>query len=295
LRDFLLDVGAANRATTTVEFYRIKCSIFITYLKTQGIHDTDEIQPIHIRGFLAELAKKHSPGGVHAFWRGIRAFIRFMQREGILDDDPLRNVRAPSVDRELLEPLSLEVLDKLLATCEKSERGLRDRAILLTLLDTGLRASEALRLNLGDLDLSDGAVLVRKSKSRRPRTVFVGRQTRRAIAAYLRTRPDASENDPLWLACRTDGETVRLAYAGLVALVRRRAKRAGVEPPSLHSFRRTFALTMLRGGADVVSLSRLMGHADLSVLTRYLKQQAEDLARVHEQCSPVDRLRRQSP
>ena len=88
---------------------------------------------------------------------------------------------------------------------------------------------------------------------------------------------------------QTFAEAAGLAYLGLRSLVLRRARGAGLEPPALHSFRRGFALEMLRAGADLLSLQRLMGHADLSLLKRYAKQNADDLRAVHALASPVDR------
>jgi len=161
---------------------------------------------------------------------------------------------------------------------------------MLALLDTGLRANEATGLNVGDLDLTDGAITVRRSKSRKSRTVFVGRRARKILATYLRQRGDPGPNEPLWLAYSTTGERGRLAYSSLRDIVRRRAKAAGVAAPTLHSFRRGFAILMLRAGADAVTLSRMMGHGSLPVLMRYLKQERVDLGQVHGTCSPVDRL-----
>lgn len=82
----------------------------------------------------------------------------------------------------------------------------------------------------------------------------------------------------------------RLTYSGLRQVMRRRAIAAGVPVPSLHSFRRAFALACLRGGMDVYSLQRLMGHADLTVLRRYLLQTEGDLQVAHAKSGPVDRL-----
>jgi integrase/recombinase XerD len=141
---------------------------------------------------------------------------------------------------------------------------------------------------VGDIDLSDGSIMVRRSKGRKGRIVFAGRQACRAIAAYLRTRQDANPLAPLWLAYHAGGQLTRLTYNGLREMVRRRSRQANVKAPSLHSFRRAFALTMLRNGADVVSLSRLMGHGSLPVLQRYLKQIKDDLGAVHGRYSPVD-------
>lgn len=105
----------------------------------------------------------------------------------------------------------------------------------------------------------------------------------RELMRYLRGRP---QSGPLF--CTDAGR--RLTYWGLRQIIRRRAEAAGVKSPSLHSFRRAFALLSLRAGIDIYSLQRLMGHADLTVLRRYLAQTEQDLKSAHEKASPVDRL-----
>lgn len=290
LRDFALDVRAAGRTEATIEFYREKLGRFLAFLRTHSVTDPAGITPTILRAFLVELSQERTPGGVHAHWRAVRAFVRFLVREEAIERNPLDKVRSPRVDQELLEPVQAETVKALLATCDKSELGLRDKAIILTLLDTGLRSGELVALNCADVDLNDGSVAVRKAKSRKGRIVFIGRQARRAVAAYLRSRNDTGPLSPLWMAHHSDGERVRLSYHGLRDMVMRRAKLAQVQTPSLHSFRRGFALTMLRNGADVMSLSRLMGHGSLPVLQRYLRQVKEDLGAVHERYSPADTL-----
>lgn len=290
LRDFLIDVRAANRSEATIGFYREKLQRFITFLQDQSVAEAEQIKPAHIRTFLIELSQERSAGGVHAHWRALRAFVRFLVREEAIERNPLDKVRSPKVDEELLEPVQVETVQALLATCDKSETGLRDKAIILALLDTGLRANEIAGLNIGDVDLGDGSIMVRRTKNRKGRIVFAGRQARKAIAAHLRTRESTAPKQPLWLAYHTDGERSRLKYSGLREIMRRRAKLAGVNTPSLHSFRRGFAISMLRNGADIVSLSRLMGHGSLPVLQRYLKQIKEDLGEVHAVHSPADNL-----
>jgi len=287
---FLLDAQVAGRSQATIEFYEQKLRPFLAYLDSQQITVPEQIAADHVRGFLAGLAPAQTQGGVHAYWRALRAYIRFLVREGVIIQTPLLRMRAPHVDERPLDPVSESVVQALLSTCDRSVLGLRDRALLLTLLDTGLRAGELLALNLDDLDTAEGRVTVRRSKNGHPRTVFVGRQTNRALAAWLRQRPILPGQEALWLAYHSDGTHTRLRYDGLRDMLKRRAARAGVESPSLHSFRRAFAVSMLRSGADVVSISRLMGHGSLPVLQRYLRQLPDDLRLVHAAHSPVDRL-----
>jgi integrase/recombinase XerD len=173
----------------------------------------------------------------------------------------------------------------MLGTCgRRTFAGDRDRALMLALLDTGCRASEFLALDLGDLDLHTGALTLRQTKGKRARTVFTGRTTLREVLRYLRHRADLAPSDPLWV--NRDGE--RLAYFGLTSVLRRRAKAAGIRTSLPHAFRRAFALASLRQGMDVVSLQRLLGHADLSVISRYVKQSRDDLQKSHAEHGPVD-------
>lgn len=284
LADFLLDVQAANRAIGTLQFYREKLTAFLAYLAEQGITTPQAITPQSIRSFLISLQPHHSTGGVHAYWRAMRAFMRFLLREDVLERNPLNRVRTPEVEQPILDPIAPEVMNALLGTCDTTTIGTRDKAILLTLLDTGLRAGELLRLTVADVDLNDGSITIHKSKSRKGRIVFISPFTRRALRRYLRNRTE--DNAALFLS----NSGAALTYDTLRAIITRRAKQAGVKPPALHSFRRTFALTMLRNGADVVTLSRLMGHGSLPVVQRYLKQLKDDLGNVHSKNSPVESI-----
>jgi len=171
---------------------------------------------------------------------------------------------------------------RMMAVCKNNFTGLRDKALMLFLLDTGVRASELCSINLEDVNPITGEVLVRSGKGRKPRTVFLGSKSRKALRNYLILKGDTSTG--LWV---TD-ENERLTYRGLKTMLRRRSKLAKVNTPQIHAFRRWFALTCLRNGMDVYSLQQLMGHADLQVLRRYLKQTSTDLREAHHRASPVD-------
>ena len=175
----------------------------------------------------------------------------------------------------------------MLKVCPRRQfTGDRDRAMILALLESGCRRGEFLDLNIGDVNVTTGAVLVRKGKGGKPRTVVFGAKCRRRVTAYLRHRASVGDCDPLW---GTRAGT-RLTPNGLSEILRRRARKAGVEVPSVHASRRSFALAMLRNGADIMSLQRLMGHSNLSVLRRYLAQTEDNLRKAHERAGPVDNL-----
>lgn len=284
---FLIDRKAQNLSDGTLEFYRKKLILLADFAETQAITQISQLTPDVLRRWLMWLETKgHNPGGIHACYRTLRTFARwYWQETDQPGNPPTAKVKAPRVSIEPLQPIELDQVQALIKTCDKTITGLRDRAIFLALLDTGMRAGELLALDLDDMELTTGATLIRQSKSRKPRTVYLSQPTRRAIRAYLKMRTD--DYAALWVT-----DQGRLTYWGLRTMLERRSSMASIEGVSLHSFRRAFALTMLRNGCDIFSLQSLMGHADLQVLRRYLAQTNDDLRQAHAMGSPVDRLRK---
>ena len=285
LEAFLIDRKAQGLAQGTIGFYRLKLSHFADFCESQAITQISQIDPNTLRKFLMILAENgHNPGGIHAHYRTVRTFLNWWEDEIEPEGwkNPIRKVKAPKVGVEPLEPANFDNIKAMLKTCERDTlTGTRDRAILLALMDTGARAGELVGMSLIDLDLT-GAILIRQGKGKKPRTVFLGKKSRRAVRAYLRHRNDTCP--ALWVTI--NGE--RLTYWGLRQIIRRRADKAGVDTPSLHSFRRFFALECLRAGMDIFNLQRLMGHADLQVLRRYLAQTTQDTEQAHRHAGPVD-------
>jgi site-specific recombinase XerD len=109
-----------------------------------------------------------------------------------------------------------------------------------------------------------GEIIIHHGKGGKSRSVFIGKASRKSLRVYLKHRID--DHPALWIT--EEGE--RLEYGGLQGVLERRAMQAEIKAPTLHSFRRAFAINMLRAGVDVFSLQKLMGHADLQVLRRYL-------------------------
>ena len=278
--DFLSDCSARILSPRTVALYREKLS---HWRALWDITQTQDITPGHIRDGLNLLARTHNPGGVHVHYRVLRTFLRWCINEGILEVNPLQRIRPPKLVENPLPPLNLEHLKAMLGTCGHSWIDRRDKALLLFLLDSGVRASELCSLDISDLSLEDGVVTIRQGKGRKRRSVCIGHKTRHALLRYLRLRPD--QEGPLFVTQKGR----RFTYWILVKVIRRRAEKAGVPAPALHAFRRAFALASLRNGMDVYSLQRLMGHADLEVLRRYLALESSDLVRAHKEAGPVDR------
>ena len=282
---FLIDRKAQGMAKGTLYFYQKKLKLFIDFCEAQVITDIADITPSFLRNYMLYLEETgHNDGGRHACYRALKTFLYWWEEE--LEPqgwtNPIRKVKPPRLSISPLEPADLEDIKTMIDRCDNSFYGKRDKAILLSLLDTGTRAHEFLALNIDDFDYKTGEILIREGKGRKFRSVFLGKKSRRIVRVYLRTRRD--EGNSFWIT--KGGE--RLTYWGLREIIRRCATRAEVKIPTIHSFRRAFALNMLRAGVDIFSLQKLMGHADLQVLRRYLAQTTEDIAQAHRLGSPVD-------
>ena len=283
---FLMDRKAQNMAWGTLYFYKKKLEVFSKFCEAQEVKQITQIGPNLIRQYLFYLESKgHNAGGIHGYYRTLKTFLRWWENEvePVGWKNPIKKVKAPRVPFEPLEPVNIDDVKAMLDTCPRGALlGLRDEAIMLSLLDTGVRASELLSINLEDINLITGEILIKQGKGRKPRYVYLGSKTRKAVRAYITIRRDSLPN--LWVTKNQEP----LSYWGLKAMMRYRAKQANVSIPSIHAFRRWFALTCLRAGTDVFSLQELMGHSDLQVLRRYLKQTSADLIKAHKKASPVD-------
>jgi integrase/recombinase XerC/integrase/recombinase XerD len=287
--EFLVDRQARGLAKKTIQYYSDELRHLTRFLAHRNVESLQSLSTNHLRQYLLHLAERgRNEGGIHCAFRVCKTFLRWAWLEYDLDiPNPITRVNPPRIRREALPPLPLTDFKLMLDTCQRRTFiGDRDRGMLTTLLDTGCRASEFLALNLSDVDISSGAVIVKQGKGRKFRTVFLGARSRRDLLRYFRHRPNLEPSSPVWVT----GASTRLTYWGLRQVIRRRAVKAGVVTPSLHSFRRAFALLSLRNGMDVYSLQKLMGHSDLSILRRYLAQTQEDLQRAHQKSGPVDNM-----
>lgn len=289
LEAFLIDRKAAGVAQGTLRFYRQKIKLFSDYCDAQAVKQIGQITPSFLRQYLLYLEESgHNAGGRHAAFRTIRAFFLWFENEveSVGWSNPIQKVKAPKVPLEPLEPVSFETVTQMIKACPHNTfTGDRDVAILLCLLDTGARASEFLSVNLEDINQARGDILVRQGKGHKPRNVYIGKQSKRALRRYLNHRMD--DCPALWVTQPRFGSN-RLSYAGLREVITRRAGDAQVDEPSLHDFRRAFALSMLRNGTDIFTLAKLMGHEGISVLQRYLKQTNLDTEEAHRRAGPVD-------
>jgi integrase/recombinase XerD len=217
----------------------------------------------------------------------MRSFYRHLRREGLLEHDPTADLRSPPKLQRLPKVLSREEVSKLLEQPKGTEPlALRDRALLETMYACGLRVSEAIGLEVGDVDLQEGMLRAR-GKGSKERIVPVGRRAVEALDFYLRRgRPSlvgVGVETHLLVNHRGKGLTRQGAYK----IIQSRARDAGLaERMTPHTLRHTFATHLLSGGCDLRSLQEMLGHADLATTQIYTHLSAERLKDAYFEAHP---------
>ena len=281
---FLLDCEARRLTPATREFYRVKLSLFFRWCDEQGIHALHELTAHHIRRYLVHLARRNLTSQYqNNLARAIRAFLNYCVRDELIESSPFAKVQMPRVEKKILAAFAPNEIHAVLHSCITE----RDKALCLFLLDSGVRASELIALNVGDIDLKSGLVTVRLGKGQKARTTYVGARTRKQVKRYWFERGKVKPDAPAF-ASETRGTRLRLD--GLVQLMERLRNRSGVVTCTAHTFRRTFAINCLRNGMNVYVLARLMGHADITILRQYLPLIEADLQEAHARFGTVDNL-----
>lgn len=281
---FILECQSRGLTPATMDYYRWRLVPWIDWLAAQDILRIDHITPTHIRRYYIHLYDQgNAAHSVHAAARAIRRFCNFCVDEELLTTSPAAKVAMPVLPNKRLPAFTDEEIHAVYDACRTE----RERTIVLMLLDTGLRAAELVSLTGADIDMATGAIHV-VGKGRKERTVYLSWATLKQMRRYYRTGPGTpGEGEPVIRAERS-GDA--LGRSGLFQLMRGLQKRSGVSHCKPHTFRRTFALTMLRQGCDVYTLQHLMGHADLDMLRKYLAITDEDAQRAHGRYSPVAAL-----
>ncbi len=276
----------------TLEAYRSDLLQFGAYLQRRGVA-APVAQHGDLSGFLAELAaggESRAPVAPATLQRKaacLRSFYRHLRREAVIDHDPTADLRAPRKSQKLPQVLSRDEVARLLAAPRGvTPPALRDRALLELMYACGLRASEAIGLDVRDVDLVAG-ILRARGKGSKERLVPVGRTAIASVRAYLEHGRPAFvglRDEPRLFVNRRGGGLTR---QGLYKIVQRHAADAGLQDRmSPHTLRHTFATHLLAGGCDLRSLQEMLGHADIATTQIYTHLSAERLKDVYFRAHP---------
>jgi len=233
---------------------------------------------------------------VNGYMRALQSFWSWLEREEFIKENPFARLKIPKAPKKVIPIFTEGQLRRLFAAIDtNSPVGYRDYAIMLTLLDTGVRCGELIGLRLPDVNLESRLLKV-WGKGNKERPVPIGAKVQKALWKYLakyRPEPASPRYDRVFLT--RDGHP--LAKDRLEYIVERYGKKAGITGVrvSPHTFRHTMAVTFLRNGGDVFTLQRILGHSQLEVLRGYINLAQSDISRVHQRNSPADNLELKHP
>jgi integrase/recombinase XerD len=277
--DFILSRQVMLCTPRTMKFYRDTLGKFLEWLGGEEVTEPEQITAKHVRAFLASYAERGCKDSyIHTYARSIRTFIRFLFQEEYIPK--LVAIQMPKIGEMRLPVLSIDEVKQVLKACDHQ----RDKAIILLMVDTGLRLAEVCSLNWGDIDLSTGICIVRMGKGKKSRSVVLGVVTRRMLLSYRRAVPN---NDDTPVFQTSTGK--RLAPFGLRSILVRLSKQSGVYF-SAHALRRTFVVLSLRGGMSLAHVQAFMGHSSPTMTMHYAQLVDDDLIAAHQEHGPVDKF-----
>lgn len=296
LEGLTLSAGAEGRSPHTIIVYQYGINKLIQFL---GDADIESLTRLDLDRFFNHLRNETalSESSIAAVWRAVRVLYKWAEKD-LKCKRPDADIPRPKPPDKQILPFTQDECRALIKACEQTRQATgkmpyvmhrmtadRDRAILLTFLDTGMRVSELARLKIGNLDMHTGEIRIEPYKSglkSRGRSVYLSGPARSAIWRYL-SKQDHTETEPLF---RSNNQSMN--RDSLYKLLRRLGQRAGKRDVHPHRFRHTFAIQYLRNGGDVFTLQILLGHASWKMVRRYLDIAQSDCEQAHKRASPVE-------
>jgi integrase/recombinase XerD len=258
---------------------------------------------VQVNSHIPRPAKKLSQQSIYSIHSCLSALWSWGVEEGLIAKNIVRTIKIDKPDPPVIETFTKEQTQAMLKACvhsvpwkDRSETANarptadRDRAIILLLLDTGLRATELCNIKISDLNIQVNNIKV-NGKGSKERIVYFGRRTAKAIWRHLMPRVSSSEPDDYLFFVGKEDEPRPMTRCNLRLLLKRIGERAGVLGVYPHRFRHTFAITYLRNQGDLLTLQALLGHSSLEMVKRYARIAQTDCENTHKRAGPVDNWR----
>ncbi len=302
IQGFKLSCQTEGKSPKTIEWYTTFLYRFLAFLQFRNFAtDAAQISKEVIRAFILYLQveaktprskKPLSPATVQGYVRTLKSFFSWVVREEYLSDSPTAKIPVPKAPQKVLNTFTHEQIGKLAQECYRSNgNGYRNLAVLLLLLDSGIRVSELVHIDLDDINQAEGWIKIKVGKGGKERIVPVGSLVQKSLWKYInhfRPQPLTQKVIRLFLS----GDGLPLTKSGIQQMLRRCGKRAGISGVrcSPHTFRHTFAKSYLVNGEDIFSLQKILGHTSLASVRTYLNLFGTDVKKQHQKYSPADNL-----
>ena len=280
-----------NASDLTIKSYSEDLEALMEYLADSfgKIPAARDISTLDLRGYIAAVSEAgYAKTTIARRLASLRSFFKFCQREGLVETNPAKPLRNPRKSRKLPHFMSSDEIGRLLQAPPADEKlGLRDRAILETIYSAGLRVSELVGINDGDMDLDEGILRVR-GKGRRERLAPIGSHAIRAIQNWLKKRKLANDA-PTGREAPTFTNKFgrRITTRSVGRMLEKYLKLTGLDlRSSPHTLRHSFATHLLDHGADIRSVQELLGHKSLATTQIYTHVSTAGLRKVYEKAHP---------
>ena len=288
---YLVRCGVEGKSPATISAYKWTLGRFLKSIKKHRLPiEARAVEREHIYKYLSEFSN-NSADTKHRYFREVRCFFNWLEDLEVIEKNPfagMKNVRLP---QKIIRPYSEDDIRALLSACPETDIGVRDKAIILTLLDTGMRCSELINVDMDQLDMPARRIRILFGKGNKQRVVSFAKSCEKAIKKYVRVREDRP--GPLFLSSNGQGKLTpeRLSASGLKQMLRRLGKKSGVKKTHAHRFRHTFATWAIQKDARELDVQYLLGHSTSDMVRRYSSSyRSEQAALRHKSFSPADQV-----
>jgi len=291
-REFLRRCIALNLSLGTVKQYEKVLKRYFEFCKRKGIGSPESILPTDIRDYLNGLSVTCQPVTQKVHYMALSVFYNFLNREGIIKDNPMSHIERPKVPIREIQAFNRKEIDTLLNSFDKTTfLGYRNYAIMIILFGTGMRLSELSYLRISDIYFEMNMIKV-IGKGNKQRAVPMSETVKKVILQYLRKRKEYTDTHQLlknhYLLIGRTGQ--RLESSGIWDIFSKVAKGdkslQGVRV-SPHTFRHTFAKYFILNGGDVFALQRILGHSDIAVTKKYVTLNTYEISMQNDRYNPL--------
>ena len=296
LFQFAEHLKALARTADTVEAYTSHTRLFLAGVAKDIKAVTRRDREAYIAGlfdYRTEEGKAYATGTVSIKVRALKRFFEFLETKNVIFINPMEFIQEPQKEKTLPRNIITSVeMQKILDQPNLGTMtGIRDRTVLELFYSTGIRLNELRGLTIYDADLQGGMLRINCGKGRKDRVVPLGKHAIRFLREYItKVRPHCTKKNRQCRTLLVDRYGHPISDQVVTILIRTHAKAAGIEKKvSAHTFRHTFASHLVRNGADIVAVQKMLGHADLKTTQGYIRALCQDVKKAHQQSHPREK------